>query len=85
MSGARLVVLVAAVLTAGVTARLGVWQLDRAAQKTALQASLDVLQCRLLLASFRRLGWDVTALRLEVAERLRELQPTGQGHSGPAL
>ena len=41
LSKARWVVLVAAVLTAGVTARLGVWQLDRAAQKTALQASLD--------------------------------------------
>ncbi len=41
LSTARWVVLVAAVLTAGVTARLGVWQLDRAAQKTALQASLD--------------------------------------------
>jgi surfeit locus 1 family protein len=41
LSKARWVVLVAAVLTAAVTARLGVWQLDRAAQKTALQASLD--------------------------------------------
>ena len=41
LSKARWVVLVAALLTAGVTARLGVWQLDRAAQKTALQASLD--------------------------------------------
>ncbi|MFN9281009.1 MAG: SURF1 family cytochrome oxidase biogenesis protein, partial [Betaproteobacteria bacterium] len=41
LSKARWVVLVAAVLTAGVTARLGVWQLDRAAQKTAVQASLD--------------------------------------------
>lgn len=41
LSKARWVVLVAAVLTAGVTARLGVWQLDRAAQKTTVQASLD--------------------------------------------
>jgi surfeit locus 1 family protein len=41
LSRARLLVLAAAVLTAGVTARLGVWQLDRAAQKTALQATLD--------------------------------------------
>lgn len=41
LSKARWVVLVAAVLTASVTARLGVWQLDRAAQKTAVQASLD--------------------------------------------
>jgi surfeit locus 1 family protein len=41
LSRARLLVLVAAVLTAGVTARLGAWQLDRAVQKTALQATLD--------------------------------------------
>ncbi len=34
-------VLAAALLGAGVAARLGVWQLDRAAQKTALQAALD--------------------------------------------
>lgn len=41
LSGRRLVVLVAAVVTAAVTARLGVWQLDRASQKEALQAALD--------------------------------------------
>ena len=35
------IVLVAAVVTAGVTARLGVWQLDRAAQKEVLQAAVD--------------------------------------------
>ena len=35
------IVLVAAVATAAVTARLGVWQLSRAAQKEALQAALD--------------------------------------------
>jgi surfeit locus 1 family protein len=35
------VLLVATVLGAGVTARLGWWQLDRAAQKNALQAALD--------------------------------------------
>lgn len=41
-AGARsLVVLAAAVIAAGVTARLGVWQLSRAAEKEALQASLD--------------------------------------------
>lgn len=40
----RTVLLVAALLGAGVTARLGVWQLDRAAQKTALQTSLDERQ-----------------------------------------
>jgi cytochrome oxidase assembly protein ShyY1 len=36
-----LVVLVAALALAALTARLGIWQLDRAAQKTALQRSLD--------------------------------------------
>ena len=35
-------VLMAAVLAAGLTARLGFWQLDRAAQKNRLQAALDV-------------------------------------------
>ena len=35
------VVLAAALIAAAVTARLGVWQLSRAAQKEALQASLD--------------------------------------------
>jgi surfeit locus 1 family protein len=37
----RLVVLLAAVAMAALTARLGVWQLDRASQKNALQAALD--------------------------------------------
>jgi surfeit locus 1 family protein len=41
-AGARsLVVLAVAVVAAAVTARLGVWQLSRAAEKEALQASLD--------------------------------------------
>jgi surfeit locus 1 family protein len=37
----RLVVLVTALAAAALTTRLGVWQLDRAAQKTALQQQLD--------------------------------------------
>ena len=41
MKGSRLVVLLAAVAAAALTARLGMWQLDRAAQKNALQAALD--------------------------------------------
>ncbi|MEN9416553.1 MAG: hypothetical protein RI988_173, partial [Pseudomonadota bacterium] len=41
MKAVSVVTLVAAVLVAGLTARLGVWQLDRAATKQALQASLD--------------------------------------------
>ena len=41
----RLAVVAAAALAgAGVTARLGLWQLDRAAQKTALQAALEARQ-----------------------------------------
>lgn len=40
--GARqIVVALAALACAGVTARLGFWQLDRGAQKTALQAAID--------------------------------------------
>ena len=35
------IVLVATVLAAGLTARLGLWQLDRAAQKSQLQAAID--------------------------------------------
>lgn len=38
---ARIVVLLAALVGVAVTARLGVWQLDRAAQKIALQAQMD--------------------------------------------
>ncbi len=41
LNWASALVLAAALLGAGVTARLGVWQLDRAAQKNALQAALD--------------------------------------------
>lgn len=41
MNARKWIVLLAAVLTAAVTARLGVWQLDRAAQKTTLQQARD--------------------------------------------
>jgi surfeit locus 1 family protein len=41
-AGRHGLVLVAAVLAAGVTARLGFWQLDRAAQKNRLQAALEL-------------------------------------------
>jgi surfeit locus 1 family protein len=44
LNARSLVVLLAALLGAGLTARLGVWQLDRAAQKTALQQTLDSRQ-----------------------------------------
>jgi surfeit locus 1 family protein len=39
--GNRWLMLIAALVTAAVTARLGVWQLDRAQQKTDLQTSLS--------------------------------------------
>ena len=39
--GRRLLVLIAAVVCASVTARLGLWQLDRAQQKLALQAQIQ--------------------------------------------
>lgn len=39
--GSRILVLVAALATAGLTARLGFWQLGRAEEKLALQASRD--------------------------------------------
>ena len=41
MRARRWAVLIAAVLTCALTARLGFWQLDRAAQKTALQQALN--------------------------------------------
>jgi surfeit locus 1 family protein len=41
MTARRWLVLVAAVLAAALTARLGFWQLDRATQKLALQAAID--------------------------------------------
>jgi surfeit locus 1 family protein len=41
MTARRWLVLLAALLGAALTARLGVWQLDRASQKLALQAAID--------------------------------------------
>jgi len=41
MKARRWLVLLATVLAAALTLRLGLWQLDRAAQKTALQTALD--------------------------------------------
>lgn len=51
MSTRAIVVLVAAVLTAALTARLGVWQLDRARQKTELQEALERQRARPPLAA----------------------------------
>ncbi len=41
MTWQRTIILLAALALATATGRLGVWQLDRAAQKTALQAAID--------------------------------------------
>ena len=41
MTARRWLVLIAALLAAALTARLGVWQMDRAAQKIALQAAIE--------------------------------------------
>lgn len=41
MTMQRVILLLAALALAAATARLGLWQLDRAAQKTALQSALD--------------------------------------------
>ncbi len=58
------IVLLAAVLTAALTARLGFWQLDRAAQKNALHASMQEQRARppLNAASLAR---DVAAAQLQ--------------------
>jgi surfeit locus 1 family protein len=41
LTGPRVVVALAALVTVAVTARLGVWQLDRASQKRGLQEAID--------------------------------------------
>ncbi len=41
MTWQRTIILLAALALAAATGRLGIWQLDRAAQKTALQAAID--------------------------------------------
>ena len=51
MSGRRWLVLLAALLAAALTARLGVWQLDRAAQKIALQTAIEAEGARPPLAN----------------------------------
>lgn len=46
MTARRWLIVAAALLGAALTARLGVWQLDRAAQKVALQAAIDAQAAR---------------------------------------
>lgn len=51
MTARRWVVLVAALVMAALTARLGWWQLDRAGQKLALQAAIDAQAAQPALAT----------------------------------
>lgn len=62
LSGGRWVVAVAAVLTMAITARLGVWQLDRAEQKATLQARIEARE------SLPALPADALAVLPEQAE-----------------
>jgi surfeit locus 1 family protein len=64
------VVLLSTLVAVGLTARLGIWQLDRAAQKEALQSQLDD---RLLLAP------------LAASELARSLGPAASQHFRAAL
>ena len=68
------VVLLAALLVAGTTARLGLWQLDRAAQKTGLQAAQQRLRALppLALADLAR----TAEAAVQQQHRLAELQGT---------
>jgi surfeit locus 1 family protein len=52
------VVLIAALLAGALTARLGLWQLDRAAQKVSLQAALDAQAQRPALSNAELAGAD---------------------------
>jgi surfeit locus 1 family protein len=68
-----LVVLLGALLLAGLTARLGVWQLDRAAQKRALQADITAQ------SSAAPLPPDALPATAADAERLRHRRIRLQG------
>lgn len=56
-----IVVTLAALLSCALTARLGLWQLDRAAQKAALQAAIDARDVLPPLAGFDALARDADA------------------------
>lgn len=69
MRGSSLVVPLATVLAVAVTARLGVWQLDRAAEKQRLQASRDTQTRRPHLGT-HDLARDPTAAAEQVDRRI---------------
>jgi len=58
MTAGRWLVLLATVLSVALTARLGVWQLDRAQQKLDLQAAIDAEAARAPLANAELSGPD---------------------------
>lgn len=68
----RAVVLLAALVTAGVTARLGVWQMDRAQQKRTLQQAVDTRRSMPALAT-HALARDAQAVQEQLHRRV-ELQ-----------
>jgi surfeit locus 1 family protein len=70
LNGRAAVVLVAAFASAGLTARLGVWQLDRAAQKIALQQALDERRALPALAP-AALARDATQAALQFNRHIR--------------
>lgn len=65
----RWVLLLAAVAGTAITARLGFWQLDRAAQKNALQATLDTRRVLPVLAE-RDLARDAAAAPAQFERRI---------------
>lgn len=69
MNSRDLVVLLAAVVAVAGTARLGLWQLDRAAQKTALQRGIETQRARPALA-LPALPRDAAAVAASVHRRV---------------
>ena len=88
MAGKRWLVLLAALLAAALTARLGLWQLDRAAQKMALQAAIEAEGAKPALANADLGGDDQLNRRVALhgrwlAERTVWLDNrTMDGHTG---
>lgn len=74
MKRASAVILVAAAAGVALTARLGVWQLDRAEQKTAIQAALDERSAMPLLPEVELAQDEAAAL----AQHHRRIELTGR-------
>lgn len=69
MTGRRWLVLAAALVAAAITARLGVWQLDRAQQKLDLQAATEAEGARAPLANAELGGPDQLHRRVQLRGR----------------